>query len=188
MRFCSARAAAIEHDLVALALVKALLPANANHGARIRAVGAAAQRNLVHDCRAVDQPADGADVGPGECRIIEDAGVLRLARQQLIDHFIAVDPERLGGAVQVCAMTALVLHLGDQNGLAQQLGARVIQFPSGQHADDLGMGMLGDLADQGRAIARGHPILRLDLLLPIDARLEAPLARQLIRRRGGSGP
>ena len=72
------------HDLVALALVEALFLADADHGARIRPVGAAAERDLVHDRRAVDQPADGADIGPGQRRIVEDRGVFRLAGQQLL--------------------------------------------------------------------------------------------------------
>ena len=46
----------------ALALMKTLFAADAHHGARIRAVRATAQRHLVHDRRAVDQPADGAHV------------------------------------------------------------------------------------------------------------------------------
>ena len=71
--------ASVHHDLEALALVKALFLADAHHRARIRAVGAAADRDLVHDRRAVDQPADRADVGPGRRRVVEDARVLRRA-------------------------------------------------------------------------------------------------------------
>ena len=81
-------------------------------------------RDLVHDGRAIDQPADRADVGPGEGRIVEDARVLGRAREQLLDQLLARDPEGLGGAVQVHAVAALVLHLGDQHRLAPQATAR----------------------------------------------------------------
>ena len=53
----------------------------------------------------------------------------------------------------------------------------------GQHPDDLRVGVLGNLADQGRAIAGGHPILGLHFLLAVDASLETPLALRFV---GGS--
>src|SRR5580692_2068545 len=87
-----AAAAEREHDFEALALVETLLLADAHHGARIRPVGAAADRDLVHDRRAIDQPADGADVRPGEGRVVEDARVLGSPRQQLRDQLRTPDP------------------------------------------------------------------------------------------------
>ena len=67
MRFLLRRALAqLHHDLVTLALVEAFLLADADHGAGIRPVGTPADRDLVGDRRAVDQPADGADIGPGQ--------------------------------------------------------------------------------------------------------------------------
>src|SRR4029434_1411106 len=64
------------HDLEALALVKALLLADAHHRARIRPVRTTADRNLVYDRRAIDEPTDRSDIRPGRRRIVEDAGVL----------------------------------------------------------------------------------------------------------------
>ena len=72
-----------QQQLVALALVEGLLLADADHRARVRAVGAAAQRHLVADRRAVDEPADHADVGEGGRRIVEDRRVLLPALDQL---------------------------------------------------------------------------------------------------------
>ena len=57
----------------------------------LRAVAAAAQRDLVHDRRAVNQPADRADVGPGRRRVVEDARVLGTSGQQLVDERSALD-------------------------------------------------------------------------------------------------
>ncbi|MFK4569165.1 hypothetical protein ABIF94_000601 [Bradyrhizobium ottawaense] len=82
-------AAQRQHDLVALALMERLLLADPDHRARIGAVGAAAQRDLVHDRGAVDQPADGADISPGQRRIVEDRGVLGFAREHGIDQLLA---------------------------------------------------------------------------------------------------
>src|SRR3546814_4505200 len=83
----------VHHDLVALALVEALLLADADHGAGIRTVAGALQRHLVHDRRAVDQPADRADIRPGERRIVEDGAVLGLARIQRLYHLLAARSE-----------------------------------------------------------------------------------------------
>src|SRR4029077_5021246 len=75
-----------QHDLEPLALMKALLLADAHHGARVRAIGAAADGNLVHDRRAIDQPADRSDVRPGQGRVVEYARVFGGAGQQLLEH------------------------------------------------------------------------------------------------------
>src|SRR5256885_7979083 len=69
-----------------LALMKALLLADAHHGTRVRAIGAAADGDLVHDRRAIDQPADRAHIRPGECRVVEYARILGAAGQQLLEH------------------------------------------------------------------------------------------------------
>src|SRR5207244_9681612 len=61
----------------------------------LRTVGAAADGNLVHDGCAVDQPADRPHIRPGERRVVEDAGIPRGAREQLLDHLRPRDAERL---------------------------------------------------------------------------------------------
>src|SRR6185436_4633502 len=88
-------AAERHHDLEALALMEALLLADADHRPGIGTEAAAAERDLVHDRRTVHQPADDADIGPGERRVVEDRGILGLAREQLVDHLLARDAERL---------------------------------------------------------------------------------------------
>ncbi len=88
-----------QHDLEPLALVKALFLADTYHRTRIRTVGTATNRNLIHDRRAVDQPADRTHIRPGQGRVIENARVLRGAREQLFDHLLARDAERLSGTV-----------------------------------------------------------------------------------------
>ena len=55
----------LHQDLVTLALMEAFFLADAHHGAAVRPVGTALQRDLVHDRRPVHQPADGADIRPG---------------------------------------------------------------------------------------------------------------------------
>jgi hypothetical protein len=75
-------------------------------------------------------------------------------------------------------MARLVLHLGEQDGLALQGRGAGDPVALRLHADDLGMGMLGDLADQGLAISLRHPLLRLNLNVGIDAILEGTLLRR----------
>ena len=70
-------------------------------------------------------------------------------------------------------MPALVLHLGQQRRLAPQRGRAGDPVALGQHAHDLGMRVLADLADQRAAIRLGHPVICLDPLVGVDARLEA---------------
>src|SRR6516165_10026929 len=108
------------HDLVALPLMKALLLANADHGACVRAEAAAAERDLVHDRGTVNQPSDRADIGPGECWVVEDRGIFRLAGEKLLDELLARHVERLGGGVKVEAVASLVLYLGKKGGLSPQ--------------------------------------------------------------------
>ena len=159
-------------DLEALPLVEGLLLAHPDHGAGVGAVGAAAQRHLVGDRGAVDQPADRADVGPGEGRVVEDRGVLLAPGVELVDQVGAVDAERLGGGVQVEPVAGLVLHLGHQDRLAAQARRAADPVALGLHADDLGVRVLGDLPDQGLAVGLGHVVARLDPALVGEQRGE----------------
>ena len=170
--------AELHHDVVALALVEALLLADADHGAGVGTVGAALQRHLVHDRRAVDQPADGTHVGPGQRRVVEDARILGLAAVELLQQLVAGHAQGLGGAVEVEAVAGLVLHLGEQDRLALQGRRAGDPVALGQLADDLGMRVLRDLPDQGLAIGLGHPLLGLDLDVGVDPVLEGPLLRR----------
>ena len=165
-------AAQHQHDLKTLALMEGFLLADADHRARIGTVGTAAQRDLVHDRRAIDQPADGADVGPGQRRIIEDRGIFCLPRQHQVDQFFARGAERFGGGVEIKPVAAFVLHFGEQCRLAAQRRRARDPVAFGQHADDFGMRVLGDLPRQRLAIGCRHPVVRLDALLGIDARLK----------------
>ena len=88
-------------DVVALTLVKTLFFTDPDHCSRVGTVGTTAKRNLVHDCGTVDEPADRADVRPGKRGIVEDAGVLRLATQEISHHLSARDAERLGRTIEV---------------------------------------------------------------------------------------
>ena len=62
-------------------------------------------------------------------------------------------------------MAAFVLDFGDQYELGSK--ARRARNPIGfrQHADHLRVGVLGNLADERFAVAVGHPLFRLDLVL-----------------------
>ena len=159
-------------DLEALPLVEALLLADPDHGARVGAVGAAAERHLVHDRGAVDEPADRAVVGPGQRRVVEDRGVLLLAVVQPVEQLGAVDAEGLRGAVEVEPVAGLVLHLRDEDRLAAQRRRAGDPVALGLHADDLRVGVLRDLADQGLAVLVGHRVARLDALVGRDERVE----------------
>ena len=152
-------------QLEALPLVERLLLADAHHRAGVRTVGAAAQRHLVDDRGAVDQPADRADVGPGQRGVVEDRGVLLPARVQRVEQLVAGDPERLGGGVEVEPVAGLVLHLGQQDRLAPQARRPGEPVALGLHPDDLAVRVLGDLPDQRRAVGVGHVVARLDALL-----------------------
>ena len=162
-----------QQQFVALALVEGLLLADADHRAGVRAVRAAAQRHLVGDRRAVHQPADGADVGPGQGRVVEDRGVLLAAGVQLVEQLVAAGAQGLGGAVEIQAVARLVLHLGHQDRLAAQGGGAGDPVGLRLHADDLGVGVLRDLADEGRAVGVRHPVPRLDALVRGHGGVEA---------------
>ena len=45
---------------------------------------------------------------------------LGVSRDDLLDQLVPVDPERLGGGVEIEPVTRLVLHLGEQGQLAAQ--------------------------------------------------------------------
>ena len=85
----------LHQRFITLALMKALFLADADHRARIRPIGAAANRHLVHDRRAIHQPADHAGVGPSERGVIEDRAVFGLAGVQRIEHLLAAGAQRL---------------------------------------------------------------------------------------------
>ena len=166
-----------EQQLVALALVEGLLLADADHGARVRAVGAAAQRDLVGDRGAVHQPADRADVRPGQGRVVEDRRVLLAAGVELVEQLFAAGAEGFGRAVQVEAVARLVLDLGHQDGLAAQGGRAGDPVGLRLHADDLGVGVLGHLAHQRRAVGVGHPVAWLDAFVGGHRGVEDALVR-----------
>lgn len=84
-------------------------------------------------------------------------------------------------------MAALVLHLGQQRGLAAQAGGAGQPAALRQLADDLAVGVLADLADQGAAVGVGHPVVGLDPVLRIDAGLELGHAAGVLDRPGGWG-
>ena len=161
-----------QHDLETLALVKGFLLADADHRARIGTVGTTAQRNLVHDGGAIDQPADRADIGPGQRRIVEDRGILGLAGQHQVDQFLARGAERLGRGIEIEPVAAFVLHFGEQRRLAAQRRRAGDPVAFRQHADDFGMRVLRNLPRQRLAIGRGHPVVRLDAVVGVDARLK----------------
>jgi len=105
---------------------------------------------------------------------------------QGLDHLRAGDAQGLGGTVKVEAMPTLVLHLGQQDRLASQRGRAGDPVAFRLHADHLGMSMLRYLADQVLAIGLGHPVLRLDLLLVLDA-LQKALLQFFFGHRPSSG-
>ena len=159
-------------DLEALPLVEGLLLADPDHRAGVGTERAAAQRDLVDDGGAVDEPADRPDVGPGQRRVVEDRGVLLAARVQLVEQVGPVHAERLGGGVQVEAVTRLVLHLGHQDRLAAQARGAADPVALGLHADDLGVRVLGDLADQRLAVGLRHLVAGLHPLVAGQQRAE----------------
>ena len=96
----------------------------------------------------------------------------------------AVDAQRLGAAVDVEAVPRLVLHLGDEAHLAPQARRARDPVPLGQHADDLGVGVLRHHPDELAPVALRHPVLGLDRLAGGDARLERGDERRIVRGDG----
>ena len=111
--------------------MKSFFFANTNHRARIGAIRTTTQRNLINDRRTIDQPADHADISPGERGVIENTGVLGLARQKIGRHLIARYTERFSGAIQVQAMTGLILNFCQQYGFALKRGRTRYPIPLG---------------------------------------------------------
>ena len=91
-----------------------------------------------------------ADIGPSQGRIGEDRGILGLAAEQLFGHLGAADAKGLGRAIEVQAMTGLVLHFGQQDRLAFQGRRAGDPIAFWQLADDLGICLLytSDAADE----------------------------------------
>jgi len=143
------------------------------------------QHRLVHDRRAIHQPADGANVGPRQRRIVEDARVLRLAVEQLLHQLVAVDAQRFGAAVDVEAVARFVLHLGDEHHFASQGRRTGDPVSLGQHAHHFGVRMLRHHPDELLAIALGHPVLGLDGLVARDARHELLESLRILDCCGG---
>src|SRR5690625_1314205 len=77
-----------EEDLEALALVEGLFLTDPHHRPTVWPVGGAAQRHLVADRRAIDEPADRPHVGPGGRVVVEDRGVTGLALDELAGHLL----------------------------------------------------------------------------------------------------
>jgi hypothetical protein len=77
-------------------------------------------------------------------------------------------PEGLGRRVQVQPVPGLVLHLGHQDRLAPQARRPGDPAAFGLHADDLGVGVLGDLAHQRSTVGLRHDVARLDPLVIRD--------------------
>ena len=155
-------------QLEALALVEGLLLADPDHRAAVRPVRRPAQRHLVADRRAVDQPADRADVGVRQRRVVEDRGVLLPALDEHLGELAARGAERLAGGVEVQPVTGLVLHLRQQDRLAAQRRRPPDPVALRLHADDLGVSVLGDLPNQRPAVLLRHPVTRLDPVVPRD--------------------
>jgi hypothetical protein len=105
---------------------------------------------------------------PGERRVVEDARVLLAAGVQQVDEVVAFDTQRLGSAVEVQPVPSLVLHFGHEDGLAPQRRRPGDPVALGLHADDLGVRVLRDLADQRAPVLIGQPVARLDALVRLD--------------------
>jgi hypothetical protein len=76
-------------------------------------------------------------------------------------------------------MAAFVLHLGHQDRLALERRRTRDPVAFRQHADDLGVRVLRDLADQRFPIRIGHRVLRLDLDVGVDPRWNARSAADI---------
>ncbi len=145
------------------------------------------QRHLVHDRSTVDKPADRADIGPGQRRVVEDRRIFRLPRKQLLGELVARHAERFGGAIEIEPVARLVLHLGEQDRLAVERRRAGDPVAFGKLSDDFRMGVLRNLPDQRLAIALGHPFLGLDLDIGIDPLLEGAFLRVHLVERLGPG-
>ena len=120
-----------------------------------------------------------------ESRVVEDGTVFGAAGEELVDEFLAGDVQGFGGGVEVEAVAGFVLHFGEQGGLAAEAGGAGDPVALGQHADDFGVGVLADLADQGAAIGGGHPVVGFDAVFGVDAGLEAGEGSGVLGAGGG---
>jgi hypothetical protein len=105
---------------------------------------------------------------------------------QLVQQFLAAGAERFGRAVEVEAVARLVLDLRHEDGLAAQGGRARDPVGFRLHADDLGVGVLRDLADQRRAVGLGHPVAGLDAFVGGHRGVEGALVGVLLA--GGGFP
>ena len=87
------------HHFLALFIVESLFGTDAHHGSRVRAVGSTGQHSLVLDGRPVHQPADHADVRPGQRRVVENVGILGFAAQQGVDQILPLSAQRFGRVI-----------------------------------------------------------------------------------------
>ena len=87
--------------------------------------------------------------------------------------------QRFRRAVKVQAMSGFILHLRQQNGFPAQRRCAGDPVPFRQHADNLRVGVLSNLADQRLAVGIRHPVLRLDGRLLCDALLKALFLRHI---------
>jgi len=152
-----------------------LLFAHPHHGAAVRTVGRPAQRHLIDDRGAVDEPAHCAHVCPGRGGVVEDREYLAFSADELIHHLVARGAEGLCRRVQVEPVAGLVLHLRHQDRFALEARGAGDPVALRLHADDLGVRVLGDLPDEGLAVGIRHPVAGLDALLVGDEFVEETL-------------
>jgi hypothetical protein len=119
-----------------------------------------------------------------QLRVVEDRRVLDLAGVEIRDQVVARHAQRLGRRVQVQTVAAFILDLRHQDRLALEGGSARDPVALGQHADDLGVRVLLDLPHQRAPVMLGHPVLRLDLDVGVDARLERSFLRRHLGRVG----
>ena len=100
-----------------------------------------------------------------------------------VEQLLPVDAEGLGGGVEVEPVPGLVLDLGDEDRLAAQRRGAGDPVALGLHADDLGVRVLGDLADQRLAVLVGHRVARFDALVGRDQGVEVVPDRRRAGRR-----
>lgn len=84
-------------------------------------------------------------------------------------------------------MTALVLHLGNQYGLTLERWRPENPVALGQHANDLAMGMLANLADKRLTIGLGHKVLGLYAAIGVYLGLKCRVADRIVGRRCANG-
>ena len=161
------------HDLESLALVKALLLANPHHGACIGAIAAFAEGHLVHDGRAIYEPANSSHVCPIQGGVVENAAVFGFAAVKVGDGVVSLNAQGLASAVEIQTMSGLVLDLGHEDGLSFETGGSTDPIAFRKHAHNFRVCVLTDLANQCFSVSVGHPILRLNLFFAGHVSLES---------------